>query len=293
MSAEYWQSVLSDPLVKERLRRVGDSITRGEGVPRVVTPGEVIGQRAITAASISPYFDNKWGSPSEWRVLQETYEPDDRERLARAIMDSVPFWWPNAIDQEIRAVPLPRHIIGKHLLPLPSMYVEFEGEHNGIDSLLLRSTTGGIELVYIGGNPGDMPVRAERIPHGARYPDDFPPGAFAESVLKFLAFAASPYTETIQRKPSRPERKALTRAGFQYEPEVHVVQLRARVPSNRDIPPNQQPGTAHWQHRWWVRGHFRAQWYAKEQAHKVIWIAPYVKGPDDAPIKSAVYAVVR
>ena len=43
-----------------------------------------------------------------------------------------------------------------------------------------------------------------------------------------------------------------------------------------------------YRHRWLVSGHFRNQWYRSEQTHKVIWIAPYVKGPDDAPLKPTV-----
>ena len=48
-----------------------------------------------------------------------------------------------------------------------------------------------------------------------------------------------------------------------------------------------------YRHRWLVSGHFRNQWYRSEQTHKVIWIAPYVKGPDDAPLKPTVYKVSR
>ena len=48
-----------------------------------------------------------------------------------------------------------------------------------------------------------------------------------------------------------------------------------------------------YRHRWLVLGHFRNQWYRSEQTHKVIWIAPYVKGPDDAPLKPTVYKVSR
>ena len=29
------------------------------------------------------------------------------------------------------------------------------------------------------------------------------------------------------------------------------------------------------------------QWCPKEQVHKVIWRCPYVKGPQDAPIKES------
>lgn len=49
-------------------------------------------------------------------------------------------------------------------------------------------------------------------------------------------------------------------------------------------------------YRWIVRGHWRNQWYSSQQRHKVRWITPYVKGPEDKPLripKERVFAVVR
>jgi hypothetical protein len=42
-----------------------------------------------------------------------------------------------------------------------------------------------------------------------------------------------------------------------------------------------------------VNGHVRAQWYPSEQAHRLIWIAPYLKGPEDAPMLTHAYKVAR
>jgi hypothetical protein len=47
------------------------------------------------------------------------------------------------------------------------------------------------------------------------------------------------------------------------------------------------------QHRWLVSGHFRNEWYPSEQTHKVVSIAPYVKGPTLAPLLPRVYRVSR
>ena len=46
-------------------------------------------------------------------------------------------------------------------------------------------------------------------------------------------------------------------------------------------------------HRWWVRGHYRAQWHPSEQAHHLMWIMPHLKGPDGLPVKNPMYSVVR
>lgn len=48
--------------------------------------------------------------------------------------------------------------------------------------------------------------------------------------------------------------------------------------------------------RWVVRAHPRNQWYPSKGRHELIWIDPYVKGPDDKPLKetkATVFAVTR
>jgi hypothetical protein len=40
----------------------------------------------------------------------------------------------------------------------------------------------------------------------------------------------------------------------------------------------------HWSHRWIVSGHWRNQYLPTVRAHRLQWIAPYVKGPEDRPL---------
>ena len=80
----------------------------------------------------------------------------------------------------------------------------------------------------------------------------------------------------------------MKRSGLDEEKTVSVVQLRA---SKNDA--TKGKGDVDYQHRWMVRGHHRAQWYPSTQTHKVIWIAPHMKGPEDKPILQKVYAVTR
>ena len=49
----------------------------------------------------------------------------------------------------------------------------------------------------------------------------------------------------------------------------------------------ESPSSREFSHRWVVRMHKVRQWYPKEQVHKVIWRGPYVKGPQDTPIKES------
>jgi hypothetical protein len=48
-------------------------------------------------------------------------------------------------------------------------------------------------------------------------------------------------------------------------------------------------------HRWIVGGHWRNHWYPKREVHRPVWIAPYVKGPDDKPLvlKERVTSLMR
>ncbi len=51
-----------------------------------------------------------------------------------------------------------------------------------------------------------------------------------------------------------------------------------------------------WQCQWLVRGHWRQQFYPRAGRHVPRWIAPYIKGPDNKPLKMpkpTVFAVAR
>lgn len=288
-----WGAVLTDPLVLDRLRRQREYNLLGHagGLP-VSTAGEVLASRAMTAVGVAGIFDDATEDQlgASFVVIPGTRE--ERLALAGAILTAIPYWWTNDVDALISSLPLPKHIVAAQELPAPAMYIEFEGAHNDIDSLLLRQQADGIAVYYIGGPAGGVGLHAELIEFGKRYPEDFAPELFAVQVLKFLAFIASPYTETVPKRLSRGERKALARAGRE-EPVVHVIQLRAEARQAVDEYATAAGSGCTYRHRFWVRGHYRAQWYPSLGAHKVIWIAPHLKGPGDKPFKAPVYAVTR
>ena len=72
--------------------------------------------------------------------------------------------------------------------------------------------------------------------------------------------------------------------------EIHVVRLRHVAyrgeGGDRDI---------QWTCQWIVRGHWRNQWHPSQKHHHPKWIAPYVKGPEDKPLRKPgrLFAVVR
>ena len=50
-----------------------------------------------------------------------------------------------------------------------------------------------------------------------------------------------------------------------------------------------------WQYRWIVNAHWRNQWYPSERRHRTIMIGPFVKGPEDKPLRVSekVYKWIR
>ena len=64
------------------------------------------------------------------------------------------------------------------------------------------------------------------------------------------------------------------------EPNVRVITLRRA----RSEPKDETANSREWHHRWVVRGHWRRQWYASIEDHRPVWIAPHLKGPEDAPL---------
>jgi hypothetical protein len=76
----------------------------------------------------------------------------------------------------------------------------------------------------------------------------------------------------------RAARKRYRREGKE-PPTVRVISLRKPATGGAG-----EPGNREYHHRWIVRGHWRKQWYASVNDHRPVWIAPYVKGPEGAPL---------
>lgn len=91
----------------------------------------------------------------------------------------------------------------------------------------------------------------------------------------------------------RHRRKQLARENGPTVSDVKVIQLRrAESQHNKD---GRTSESVEWTCRWIVNGHWRNQPYSNGE-HKLIYILPYVKGPDDKPLKvpaHTVYAVNR
>lgn len=74
---------------------------------------------------------------------------------------------------------------------------------------------------------------------------------------------------------------------------IKVVVLRKALRAGRHDPANIE---VDWQCRWFVKGHWRQQYYPSTNSNSPIWIIPYIKGPEDKPLKQPdeqIFAVVR
>jgi hypothetical protein len=124
-------------------------------------------------------------------------------------------------------------------------------------------------------DPGDQPV--------ARY--------FAT----LCAFMQQKILVTGTVSAERHARKRLEAQGFPHEPLIRVVELRRRESVLKHEPSNHGE-EVEWSCQWIVRGHWRQQFYPSKHGTQPIWITPYVKGPEDKPLKAPraeVFAVVR
>ena len=238
-----------------------------------------------------------------------------------------PYLWRDDMRMAAVKSKLPDHVFGQESVPYPIMYWGFESGtswqlpanslraeqgHEWIDDLgpddkvigdgvLLMHQENGMAFCQIGSISGPD-KQAEKmlmlldhflLPYGWRYPSDWPEYAqeSVRSSLAMLSFLNSPFIDKTPTRPNRAARRAAEKVGQETTNDsVIVVQLRQ---PRHETPRNSNGQEAEWKHQWIVRGHHRAQWYPSIQQHKVIWIAPHVKGPEGLPLLEKVYDVVR
>lgn len=99
-------------------------------------------------------------------------------------------------------------------------------------------------------------------------------------VVAMLKFRSSTVAQIEKIGPPRAERRRLVRHGG-VAPDVRVITLRRSVHNAG----KSEGQLIEWSWQWIVRGHWRNQFFPSTGKHEPTFIRPYVKGPEDKPLK--------
>ena len=230
-------------------------------------------------------------------------------RLGAAVHLSEIYLWASQTERIADECPLPEHTVSHQVLNDSVMFWVHEGAlrdtNNGAVSswmLLLNQPDSNSMLVATDcfGTDDDPTYKlvVMLFDYGKLWPRDY--SAHFGQILKRCAFLRSPYVTTARQRLPHHIRRQIERGQIQagenaLEDQIRVVMLRrAQVrPAQERSDQPVEPREVEWQHQWWVKRHYRAQWYPSEQAHRVIYIESYLKGPRDKPILEKIYSVVR
>lgn len=297
----------SDPLLLRYLQNRG---TGPRYAPRLTEPWMALGeQRSYALLAAANHMKVLGGSPRSTQQL-------DRMMVYVALRMAQTFLWTTEVFNTIRACPMPSHTISSDLLPFPFTYhsteVAYDVQASGgspsdiaecsgrydMDATLIAHIPPdrGLAITQLMSSPnapqGAVVAVASSLTYGTRFPEDIPEGArpAAQVILSMLAFLRSPYAVMDLRQLPRQMRRHGGCAPEDVDKLVNVVTLRRET---KETIAAYEAASVEWKHRWWVSGHFRAQWYPSTQSHEVIWIPPYLKGPEGAPMLNKVYRVSR
>lgn len=292
-----WAALLGDRFLLAHIRRQEKSRSRGrEDAPQVHSPTQVIGEQRAFALLIHA---------EEQRLLK--HDPARKgERLSENILAAVPYLWLTNIGNMARDLPIPEHIVPPDLLPFPLCWWTFEGALPMVvantqeqvalsDAWLIADKPNAYHIAVLGasstGRGGLLAIAS--VSKYARWPDGVEENyrPLVGYFLSMMSFLNSPFVSSETQRPAK-RLHGTVRHDVRPSPE-RVVFVRLRKEAAEQVRSDGQSGAGHYSVRWIVRGHHRAQWYPSLKAHRVLWVAPYVKGPADKPLKAPAYAVVR
>ncbi len=289
--SEILERLHHDPFLREWLRK--GQLARASGNEwRAETIADVLGERANWAHLIA---ERKLGG-----VGGESLSPETASAFAERIMGANPIFWDFGMVNAAQQVELPRHTVAPDACPMDEMWWAFPGTMDMVDgsgvmrvqAALVSNYTDRINVIGIyetDEKEGLFVNTLATIRHRDVFPRADDPAA--NGFLAMLAFMQSPLlTEVTPRHMTRAERRRFPEENAQAL--VNYVTLRRRQYESREHGSGES-ASREYSIRWIVSGHMRAQWYPSLEAHRLIWIAPYVKGPDSAPLKQTIYKVVR
>jgi hypothetical protein len=226
--------------------------------------------------------------------------------LVQQMVDGIPYLWKQDMWKLAITDELPRHEISRTVMPYPWLWYALQDgaglldEKNKdlacLEAIKIHDYEEGIEVVHFMSFENRRPVEhgGFDIPYGKVYPDDFKDLRIRSNVriiLSTLSFLNSPYSEDRIGGLNRTERRRYGISNPSDSEQVRFIDLRPVSKSYRE--PTNEQRDVDWKCQWLVTGHHRNQWYPSLNDHRMIWVAPYIKGPEDAPLKERIYRVVR
>ena len=289
------KTALTHPLVK----RLGNHAVMNDEGYFITEPWMAQAERTMAMAIIAAPGQVSLNPGQE---ISGEADEDAKSRIITLMKDSQVYLFTSEIVSKLNSMPIPRHTISPELMPYPLMYWTFEHPMKvstdpknenieELDWILLAEHLQGLAMITDVGNV----VYQKGLEFGKVWPDDFEHPEEWRLLLSAFAFLNSPFVESSPVRLPRSPRRELERAAkknpdMSSDPLTNVVTLRTL--SDDDTSYNKDSSMEH-DHQWWVSGHIRAQWYPSKKSHKLIWIAPHLKGPSDKPIKEKTYVVKR
>lgn len=222
------------------------------------------------------------------------------EVAAKILRRSVPYLWTYEMWTAAIRMKIPEHVVSHHILPHPAVYITTnvdlaypdQREFESVQAMVVCDISGALFIITFGKDyQGKFLASSWAIATGLRWPQDYPHSKEVGALLGLFSFLNSPASEVEARRLPRPMRRRMEHSGSPAEfisAQVNFVTLRRHSkPEDYDSHP------VDWRVRWLVSGHQRAQWCPSTRTHKLIWIQPYVKGPEDKPFKSPAFKVIR
>lgn len=292
------QDIENHPLFQEFVYAVHDDVS----LP-IRSTRHVLGERMSYAwGLVNGMIDNKENPLS------------DRQRvsLALGILETVPYLW--NIEQWNLAVEaeIPRHEVQMPQLTFKNIWFTFESHliiPEGYQSAALRTVEtvflselieDHLTIIYFGTDiESKSSFVVDRIRLARRiYPDDFNSEEVGPigRILACLSFLRSPHIEKESRGLNRGERRSLGRHYNRLcDASVQFITLRRHYAAQKEYESHDYHGERqrYKDFRSLVSPFHRNQWYPSTQQHKLIWISPFLKGPEGAPIRQRTFKVSR
>jgi hypothetical protein len=286
-----------DPITQEYCRRV-----RAGGYAPLRDPIDVIGEMRVAALSIAT-GDTGLDIAQKLRPI----EPSLRAHVSDSLMRAKPFLWEPEIWGTAWSMDVPDIAIGEDSVPAHPHYFSLTRDYFGFENpgepvryirwvafwtSPFNSNGGRIAwfVQCIGAHHSDHTASVYGIYFGrsvSEIPE--PHSGNLKKVLALKAFADSPALAKEVVHAPRPMRR---RSSIRETPPATFVTLR-KIAQTGAVTDIHDTSTRNYSTRWLVSGHMRAQWYPSTSSHRLIYIAPHVKGPIDKPLKMTAYKVAR